>query len=91
MTRGESVNDEVLAQRARVERWTGIGKRIGYGLFLVAVVLFVIGFVVGFRPSIVTPIVAAMVIGSIILLPAIVFGYGVKAADREERGGGTFH
>ena len=83
--------DDVLRRRARVERLTGAGKRIGYVLFLVSIVLFVIGFMVGFRPAIVTLIVAAMVVGSVILLPAIVFGYGVRAANREERGGGTYH
>jgi hypothetical protein len=26
-----------------------------------------------------------------VLLPAIIVGYGVMAAEREERGGGSFH
>ena len=33
----------------------------------------------------VTVTVASLVIGSIILAPAIVFGYGVKAAIRDDR------
>ncbi|MDH3752330.1 MAG: hypothetical protein OEU32_00555 [Acidimicrobiia bacterium] len=84
------MTDPILARRERVDRISALGKRIGYSLFAVAIVLFVVGFVVGFRPVIVTPIVAAMVVGSIILAPAIVFAYGVKAANREERGG-SFH
>jgi hypothetical protein len=30
-------------------------------------------------------IVAALLIGSVVLAPAIVFGYAVKAAEREDR------
>jgi hypothetical protein len=34
-------------------------------------------------------IVAALVLGSITLLPAIILGYAVKAAEREDRERGT--
>jgi uncharacterized membrane protein (Fun14 family) len=83
--------DPVLERRERVERLTALGKRIGYSLFGFACVLFVIGFVVGFDDTTVNIIVAAMVVGSFILAPAIVFAYGVKAANREDAGGGSFH
>jgi hypothetical protein len=33
-------------------------------------------------------IVACLVVGSIVLAPAIVFAYAVKAADREDREAG---
>ena len=48
--------------------------------------LFVVAFIADFPSWIVTVIIAAMVLGSVTLLPAIVFGYGVKAADAEDRG-----
>ena len=83
--------DPVLERRKRIDRIAAAGKRVGYSLFAFACVLFVVGFIVGFRPAIVTPIVAALVIGSLILAPAIVFAYGVKAANREDAGGGSFH
>lgn len=83
--------DPILVRREQVDRLTAMGKRVGYGLFGAACVLFVIGFIIGFRPGIVTPIVACLTVGSIILAPAIVFAYGVKAATREESGGGSFH
>jgi hypothetical protein len=31
-------------------------------------------------------IVGLMVVGSVVLLPAIIFGYAAKAAEKEERG-----
>jgi hypothetical protein len=79
-------DDPVLARRERIRRWCALGQRVGYGCFGLAVVLFVVGFVAQFPSWIVTTIVAAMVLGSVVLLPAIVFGYGVKAADAEDRG-----
>jgi hypothetical protein len=48
-------------------------------------VLFVVGFAAGFTPLVVTTIVAALVVGSLLLAPAIVAGYAVKAADRDDR------
>lgn len=79
-------DDEVLAHRARLASYVKIGKRVGYGLFAYAVVAFVLGAVLGFSDLLINSIVAAMLIGSILLAPAIVFGYGIRAAEREERG-----
>jgi hypothetical protein len=77
--------DPVLARRALIARLALIGQRIGYLLFAAATALFVVGFVVGFTPAIVTTIVAMMIVGSALLAPAIVAGYAVKAAAREDR------
>ena len=77
--------DPVLARRERIASLVQVGKRVGYGLFAVAVVLFFVGFFTEFRSWMVTVIVWAIVVGSIVLAPAIVFGYGVKAAIRDDR------
>ena len=77
-------HDDVLARRERIRRLVDLGQRIGYGLFGVAIVGFLVGFVVDFTDPLVTVIVVSMVVGSVILAPAIVFGYGVKAAERED-------
>ncbi len=84
--RAEKTDDEVLAHRARLATYVKVGKRVGYGLFAYAVVAFVCGAILGFAGWLVDTIVAAMLIGSILLAPAIVFGYGIRAAEREERG-----
>lgn len=78
-------SDPVLAKRRRIEGWVSTAQRVGYGLFGLAVVAFVVGFVVGFQQWAVTLIVVSLVVGSIILAPAIVFGYAVRAADRADR------
>lgn len=76
--------DPVLARRRRILRLVEVGQRVGYAAFGLAVLLFLAGLVVGFG-SVTGPIVAAIVFGSIVLAPAIVFGYAVKAAERDDR------
>ena len=77
--------DPVLARRARIAKLCELGQRIGYSLFGLAIVLFMIGFVGSYSDLLVTAIVASLGIGSLLLAPAIVFGYAVKAAEREDR------
>jgi hypothetical protein len=78
------IPDPVLERRRRIARLVAIGQRTGYALFGLAVVLFLVGLVVGFA-GVGTLVVIAMVVGSVVLAPAIVFGYAVRAAEREDR------
>lgn len=80
--------DPVLARRAQIARWVALGQRVGYSLFAIAIVAFVVGFISGFENGHINVIVPCLVIGSLILAPAIVFGYGVKAAERDDRAQG---
>ena len=77
--------DPVRERRARIARLVSVGKRVGYGLFLAAIVLFAAGFVVGFDGFVGSAIIGCLVVGSLVLAPAIVFGYAVKAAERDDR------
>ncbi|MEZ5265772.1 MAG: hypothetical protein R2755_29200 [Acidimicrobiales bacterium] len=80
-----SPSDPVASRRSAIAQWASTGKRVGYGLYLLAIVLFVAGYVARYTTLITTLITLALVIGSLVLAPAIVFGYGVRAAEREER------
>ena len=77
--------DPVLAKRARIAALVQSGKRVGYSLFLLSVVLFFVGLFTELRDWMVTVIIGALVVGSLVLAPAIVFGYGIKAAIRDDR------
>jgi hypothetical protein len=77
--------DPVLARRRRIARLADGARRGGYLLFLVAVVAFFVGLALDFPPATITIVVASLVVGSVLLAPAIVLGYAVKAADREDR------
>jgi hypothetical protein len=79
------VTDPVRERRARIAGWVSLGLRVGYGLFALAVVLFFVGLAVGYSDGLVTVIVVALVVGSIVLAPAIVFNYAVKAAEKDDR------
>jgi hypothetical protein len=83
--------DPVLQRRARIARAVRVAQRVGYLALAVAVVAFIAAFVADFPTSLVTVTVVALVLAIVILPVPIVFGYGVRAAEREERGGGRFH
>ena len=78
--------DPILVKRQRIARLAELGQRIGYLLFLAAIIAFIVAFIVDFTPGWVTFIVGCMIVGSIFLAPAIVAGYAVKAADRADQG-----
>lgn len=77
--------DPVLVRRRRLARGADMAQRAGYALFGLAIVVFVVGFFTGLTAGLVTVIVTALGVGSLLLAPAIVIGYAVKAADRDDR------
>lgn len=77
--------DPVLARRARIGRAVAAGKRVGYSLWLVAIVMFVIAAVTTIQPFMVAVVIGCLAVGSVLLAPAIVISYGIRAADREDR------
>lgn len=79
-----SPSDPVLTRRANASRLAALGQRIGYGLFGLALVLFFVGLIDGFTSTISTAVITCVVIASIVLAPAIVVGYAVKAAIRDD-------
>lgn len=83
-----SAPDPVLARRARIARWVAIGQRTGYGLLGVAVAAFVVGLVAGFGTAVTAVVAVAMAGTTVVLAPAIVFGYAVRAAERDDRKAG---
>lgn len=77
--------DPIRARRARMAGLARAGKRGGYTLFLVAIVAFVVGAATSFPRALVQLVIWSLAVGSLLLAPAIVIGYGVKAAEREDR------
>lgn len=77
--------DPVRARRAQIAKWTLLANRVGYLFFALAIAVFVIAFAVGFSATMSTIVIVSLVIGSVLLAPAIVLGYAVKAAERDDR------
>ncbi len=79
------MTDSLLSKRRSVSRFVKIGKRIGYSLWLVAIILFFALFATDFDGPLVTVVITTLIVGSVILLPSIVLSYAVRAAEREDR------
>ena len=79
------MTDLVRARRQKVAKYTLLANRIGYLFYAVAIATFVIGFAVSFNGLVSGVVIGSLVIGSILLAPAIVLGYGIKAAERDDR------
>jgi hypothetical protein len=77
--------DPVLERRARIARFVKLAQRVGYGFLLLAIVSFIAGALSDFPSGLVTMTVAALVAAIVILPVPIVLGYGVRAAERDER------
>lgn len=77
--------DPVILKRRRIRHWVGLAKRVGYTLLLVAIIGFFVALFTGFPGWVVTVIVVALVGACVVLPVPIVLGYGLRAADREDR------
>lgn len=77
--------DPVRRRREQYRLWTGRAQRVGYLLYLTFLVLSVIGLATGLPAPVVTGMLVSLIGGSVLLAPAIVLGYAVKAADRDDR------
>jgi hypothetical protein len=86
VTEGTPAGDPVVIRRARIARLAKLGKRIGYLALVVAIVGFAVGVISGFSPTVVRVIVVGLVVMCVVLPVPIVVGYGVRAAEREDRG-----
>jgi len=78
-------DDPVRARRERIARLAALGKRIGYLALGVAIVAFFVGVITSFPAWTVDLSIAGLVISCVVLPIPIVLGYGVRAADRDDR------
>jgi hypothetical protein len=85
MTTSGAENDPVRRRRATAQRLARLANRAGYALIAIAVVIFFVALVTGFDATMATLITAALIAGCVLLAPAIIVGYAVKAAEREDR------
>jgi hypothetical protein len=67
-----------------MQRLATIGQRVGYLCLLVAIIAFFAGLATSYETW-GTVVIVAMAACTVTLAPAIVLGYAVKAAAREDR------
>ncbi len=80
-----STSSDLKEQRSKVAKYVKLGKRTGYSLWLIAIVLFFSLFFSDFDGPLVGLLLVCLIAGCVILLPSIVLSYAVRAAEREER------
>lgn len=76
--------DPVLVKRQQMARLASLGQRIGYSLILLSIGALVLGLVTSldfWGPV----MVGGLALTTVTLAPAMVLGYAVKAAAREDR------
>ncbi len=81
--------DPILQTRERVRRIATNAKRVGYLLFLASMVLFFAARASDLPDGLLTAATVTLIGGCVVLAPAILLGYAVKGAERDEaeRGG----
>lgn len=80
-----AADDPILEKRARVATLVSMAMRVGYGLFALATVLFFWALFTRFTSTLATATTICLIAGSLILAPAMVVKYAVKAAHRADR------
>ncbi|NBP50309.1 MAG: hypothetical protein EBU70_03830 [Actinobacteria bacterium] len=78
-------NDPVRQRRARIDAWARTARRAGYAALAASSAAVVAGTATTFTPLLSSVATGALVAGSVLLAPAIVVGYAVKAAERDDR------
>lgn len=76
--------DPVLVQRARVQRVANLAKRVGYILFLASMVLFFVALATDLPSALTTAAAGTLIAGCVVLAPAILLGYAVRGAERDD-------
>ena len=62
--------------------------RVGYLCFAISIVAVGVGLLWEFKPFIGSIATVSLIAGCVLLAPAIVLGYAVKAAEREDKQNG---
>ena len=80
------MNDPVRQRREQVARLASLARKAGWSFLGLACLAFFAGLVIGLSGLVVVIVVASLAVGSALLLPAIIVGFGVTAAEREDPG-----
>lgn len=80
-----AADDPVRRRRAQVQRAVSMASRTGYSILALGIVVFFVALATEFNGAMAGVVIGCLVVASVLLAPAIVLGYAVKAADRDDR------
>lgn len=78
-------DDPIAVRRARIGGWVETGRRVGFTALAVAVLLFAVALYWDLPTLVVQAIVGCLALATVSLLPSMIVGYGLAAAEREDR------
>ncbi len=84
MTNSDDANS-LLIRRQQASLMANTGRKIGYSIFFLSLIIFAIGLTVEFNNLVARTLTVLLILGSIVLAPSILLHYAVRGAEREEK------
>ena len=84
MTNSDDANS-LLIRRQQASLIANTGRKIGYSIFFLSLIIFAIGLTVEFNNLVARTLTVLLIMGSIVLAPSILLHYAVRGAEREEK------
>lgn len=81
--------DPMVQRRQRIRQLVATAKRLGYAMLLLSILGFAAGVATDFSSWSVALTIVALVTAIVVLPVPIVLGYGLRAAEREDRARGS--
>ena len=75
----------LLMRRQQASLITNTGRKIGYSIFLLSLIIFAVGLTVEFNNLVAKTLTVLLIAGSVVLAPSILLHYAVRGAEREEK------
>lgn len=82
------MTDPVRARRIQVYKAMRLAKRVAYLCFLASIAAVAYGLLVELTGLVTGIATAFLLLGSVLLAPAVIIGYSINAAEREDRAAG---
>ena len=78
-------SNSLMLRRQQASLIANTGKKIGYSIFFLSLIIFAIGLTVEFNNLVARTLTVLLILGSIVLAPSILLYYAVRGAEREEK------
>ena len=75
----------LLMRRQQASLIANTGRKIGYSIFLLSLIIFAFGLTVEFNNLVAKTLTVLLLAGSVVLAPSILLHYAVRGAEREEK------
>ena len=78
-------SNSLAMRRKQASLIANTGRKIGYSIFFLSLIIFAIGLTVEFNDLVAKTLTVLLIVGSIVLAPSILLHYAVRGAEREEK------